>query len=274
MPEALVNGVRLHYEEWGQGEETVVFSHSYLVDSRHFEPQIEALRDRFRVIAYDHRGHGRSEKVAAPFTMEDIYADGVGLIETLQLGAVHWVGLSTGGFVGMRIAARRPELLRKLVLMDTSAAPEPRFNRVKYALMFAVVRRFGMGPTIGEAMKAMFGPQFLRDPARAEQRARWRQIMLDGDVPSGMAFGNAIFTRDDQRPNLGRITVPTLVLHGECDRAVPPSKAQELATAIHGARVELIPRGGHLCTIEEPDAVNRHLQRFLAPSEAESDGSR
>jgi pimeloyl-ACP methyl ester carboxylesterase len=265
MPEITVNGVRLHYEELGEGAETVVFSHSYMADSRHFEPQMHALRDRFRVIAYDHRGHGQSEKVATPFGMQDIYADGVALIEALELGPVHWIGLSTGGFVGMRIAIHRPELLRTLVLMDTDAGPEPWSNRLRYALMFAVVRRLGMGPLMGEVMKAMFGPTFLKDAARRETREHWKQVMRDGDVPAGIAFGNAIFARDDVRPHLGSIRTPTLVIHGEHDRALPLRRGRELAAGIPDARLEVIPRGGHLCSVEEPDAVNRALLDFLPP---------
>ena len=109
MPEIALNGTRLHYVEAGEGADTVVFSHSYLVDHRHFEPQIEALSDRFRVLAYDHRGHGRSGPAAPGCSMETIYEDGLAFLEALGEGPLHWVGLSTGGFVGMRIASRRPE---------------------------------------------------------------------------------------------------------------------------------------------------------------------
>ena len=101
MPDVRVNGVRLNYIERGSGVETVVFSHSYLVDHRHFEPQIAALAGRFRVLAYDHRDHGGSERMTEPYGMEDIYEDGVGFLESVCGGSAHWVGLSTGGFVGV-----------------------------------------------------------------------------------------------------------------------------------------------------------------------------
>jgi 3-oxoadipate enol-lactonase len=263
MPEVKVNGVRLHYEDVGQGPETVVFSHSYLVDSRHFTPQIEALKQRYRVLAYDHRAHGQSERPRTGYEMDKIYADGLAFLEATKCTPCHWIGLSTGGFVGMRIAFHRPELLRSLVLMDTAAGAEDTLKLLKYRAMFLVVRLFGMRPVIGAVMKAMFGPEFLRDPARKPDRDTWRARMLSVDARSMIAFGNGIFSRPDVRDRLPEIPVPTLVVVGERDASTPPGKARILADAIPDARLETIPRAGHLCTIEEPEAVNRVLLEFL-----------
>ncbi len=126
MPEVDLDGVRLSFVERGSGAETVVFSHSYLLDHRHFEPQVAALEDRFRVLAYDHRDHGGSERPDGPYEMDAIYVDAVRFVEAMCDGPVHFVGLSTGGFVGVRLGIRRPDLLRSLVLMGTSAENEPR----------------------------------------------------------------------------------------------------------------------------------------------------
>lgn len=269
MPRVTVeDGVQLHYTEHGAGEETVVFSHSYLVDHRHFGPQLEALRSRYRVLAYDHRGHGQSDRPSDGYTMERIYADGVAFVEALETGPVHWIGLSTGGFVGMRIACRRPELIRSLVLMDTSAG-EPVFNKIKYRTMFLMLRAFGFGPLLGSVMSSMFGRTFLKDPARAEERIHWRQQIGGNDVDMTIRFGKAIFSRDDVTDQLRDVALPTLVVVGEDDRGTPPDMARHLAATIPGARLEVIPRAGHLCTVEEPDAVNRVLLDFLAEQGAQ-----
>ena len=159
-----VNGVSLAYDEWGSGSEAVVLSHSFLVDHRQFASQVEMLADRYRVLAYDHRGHGESSKEAADYDMETIYADAVGFIEATGAGPCHFVGLSTGGFVGLRLGFRRPDLLKTLVLMDTSAETEPLPKRAKYEAMFAVARRAGLKPLINRTMSIMFGPEFLNDP--------------------------------------------------------------------------------------------------------------
>lgn len=263
MPDVNVHGVRLSFIERGSGAETVVFSHGYLVDHRHFEAQIAALEGRFRVLAYDHRDHGDSERMAEPYDTEAIYEDGVSFLETACDGPVHWVGLSTGGFVGVRLGIRRPDLLRSLTLMDTSAEAEPTLKRMKYLAMLAALRWTGFQPLMGAVMKAMFGPAFLRDPARSGERQLWKQRIMANDRDALVRFGRAIFSRADVHSEAARIGTPTLVVVGEEDRARPPVEARRLAGVVPGARLDVIPRGGHLCTIEEPEAVNAVLGRFL-----------
>lgn len=263
MPTVRANGVDLHYVEAGDGPETVVLSHSYLVDHRHFAAQIEALAREYRVLAYDHRGHGGSEEVPGSYDMEEIYADGLAFVEAVASPPCHWVGLSTGGFVGLRIAARRPELLGSLVVMSAAGDAEPRFNRLKYSLLLAVVGRFGYRPVLGQAMKAMFGSAFLRDPQRRDELAEWRR-RLQANPPAAMIrFGRAIFWRDDVRPELERIAAPTLVLAGELDRAVTPARAHDTARRIPGALFETVPGSGHLSTVEAPGWVSTRLAGFL-----------
>lgn len=260
---------RLHHVERGSGEETVVFSHSYLLDHTHFEPQIAALEDRYRILAYDHRDHGASEKVSTPYGMEEIYADAVAFLEATCDRPVHFVGLSTGGFVGVRLGIRRPDLLRSLVLMDTSAEAEPTWKRLKYHGMLTVLGWAGFRPLTGAVMKALFGRRFLRDPERLEERERWKQKITANDPAALIRFGRAIFSRDDVHAAASRISVPTLVVVGEDDRARPPAESRRLAQAIPGARLEVIPHAGHLSTIEEPAAVSAVLTSFLSEEAAE-----
>lgn len=264
MPQTMANGVRIHYLEAGDGPETVIFSHSYLVDHRHFEAQIEALAGDYRVLAYDHRDHGRSQRMTTSYGMEAIYADGLAFLEAVGEPPCHWIGLSTGGFVGVRLAIRRPELLRSLVLMGSAADAEPRFRRLKYRLMLAAVRTIGFRPVIGQAMKAMFGPDFLRDPDRRSERELWRERLQANGRKATVRFGRAIFSRDSVEDDLDRIETPTLVAVGARDRAVSPGRARRTAEAIPGARFETISGAGHLSTVERPERTRRLLDSFLA----------
>lgn len=264
MPTIRANGVELAFVERGAGEETVVFSHSYLVDHRHFEPQIEALAERYRVIAYDHRDHGASERVAGPYTMADLVADAAALIRAVEAAPCHFVGLSTGGFVGLRLALRQPELLRSLVAMDCSAESEALAKRVKYQAMFAVLRTLGFGPLIGTTMKLMFGPGLLDDPQRKTEADLWRERIRAHDPAALIRFGNAIFGRGTVLPELGAVDIPTLVVVGEHDRPQPPARSRKIAEAIPGALLEVIPRAGHLSTVDAPAEVTGALARFLA----------
>ena len=118
----VVNGVRLHVEEEGSGPEAIVFSHGMLRTSRMFDPQVAVLRDRYRCIRYDHRGQGASESPQdAVIDLETVYDDAVALIEALDIAPCHWVGLSMDGVVGIRLAARRPDLRGSVSRIETSA---------------------------------------------------------------------------------------------------------------------------------------------------------
>lgn len=279
MPHITVNGVSLAFEERGSGEETVVLSHSYLVDHRQFESQIAALAQRYRVLAFDHRGHGGSDKPSDGYDMDAITRDAEAFIEATNAGPCHFIGLSTGGFVGLRLGLHRPDLLRSLVLMDTSAQRESRLKRAKYEAMFAVVKRAGFDALIGQTMSIMFGPEFLDDPVRKDDVAVWRERILANDVDAMIGFGRAIFNRDDVVDRLGHIDAPTLVMVGEHDDPQPIERAQVIADGIVDAHLHVIPGAGHLSTIENPDDVNTMLASFLetggVPAEvAAREGSR
>lgn len=268
MPEIEANGIRLFYIDRGSGPETVVFSHSYVVDHRHFAAQIEALTPRYRVIAYDHRDHGQSQRVSGTYDLDDLTADGIALIEELGVGPCHWVGLSTGGFVGLRLALRRPELLRSLVLASTSAEPEVAVRRLKYRLLLLIVRTLGFGPVMGATTKAMFSSAFVTSAERAAERALWQQRFTDNDPAALTRFAEAIFWRDDVSPRLGEIRVPTLVVHGEDDAALPLARAHAMADGIPGARLAVIPGGGHLCSVDAEPAFTAAVEEFLAGVDA------
>jgi len=263
MPELLVNGARLFYEEMGSGPETIVFSHSYLLDSHHFAPQMQALRDRYRCVAFDHRGHGRSEVTEAGYDMENLYSDAVTLIESLKCAPCHFVGLSTGGFIGMRIGIRRPELLKSLVLMDTSAEEEPEENLKQYKLLMFLVKWIGWWPVIGKVMPLFFGKKFLEDPSRANEVNEWKTRIKSSNKKAMVKFGLGIFGRASVFEELPKIQIPTLMIVGEEDMPTPIEKAKRIATKIPGAKLVVIPRAGHVCTVEEPAAVTAAMEEFL-----------
>jgi 3-oxoadipate enol-lactonase len=264
MPEISVNGVTLFYEEMGAAADTVVFSHSYLVDSTQFAPQMQALSDRYRCIAYDHRGHGRSQATEGGYDMENLYNDAVSFIEALHCVPCHFVGLSAGGFIGMRIGIRRPDLLKSLILMDTTADPEPKENVKRYKLLMVIVRWLGWWPVIGKVMPLFFAEKFLRDPERQDEVKKWKQCITSGNKNAGMQFGKGIYARAGVYDELSTISVPTLVVVGENDMAIPVAKAQRIAEKIPGAKLAIIPGAGHLCTVEEPAAVASVIEEFLA----------
>jgi pimeloyl-ACP methyl ester carboxylesterase len=255
---------RLHVEDTGGDGPPVLFSHGLLWDTRLFAPQVAALRDRHRCIAWDHRGQGRSEVTADGYDMDTLAADAAALIERLGVAPVHFVGLSMGGFVGLRLAIRRPELLRSLVLIDTSAGPEAPANVPRYRLLNFIARWFGFRPVVDRVMPILFGRSFLADPACAAQRAELRARLLALDRTGTPRAVRGVIEREGVAGELHRIRTPTLVVVGEEDVATPPDKSVALATGIAGARLLRIPNAGHTSTLEQPAAVNAALAQFLA----------
>jgi 3-oxoadipate enol-lactonase len=261
MPHINCNNVSLYYTDEGSGEETILFSHGLLMNNEMFRAQIDHLKSRYRCISYDHRGQGQSEVTKSGYDMDSLFLDAAALIENLHLGAVHFVGLSMGGFIGMRLAARKPELIKSLVLMDTSADAEP--NKLKYAALNLIFKVAGAKPISKNIMKIMFGKTFLSDPEREEERNYYvhQLIQLKKSITrsvSGVIDRPAIFDE------IKGIEKPTLILVGDEDVATVVNKSQRIHKQIDGSVFEVIPFAGHSSCIENPDAVNSALERFLS----------
>ncbi|MGM0556648.1 MAG: alpha/beta fold hydrolase [Myxococcota bacterium] len=263
MPKLEIDRGAIHFEESGAGDETIVFSHGLLWSTRLYDPQIAAFSSDYRCLAYDHRGQGQSDVPAGPLVdMETLYLDAVRLIEARDAGPCHFVGLSMGGFVGLRLAARRPDLLRSLILLDTAADPEPRSNIPKYRKLNAVARYLGIQLVSGQVMPIMFGESFLNDPNRAGERDKWR-AELEGNRRSIYKAVNGVIYRPSVEREASRIDLPTLVLWGEEDNAISRDRCEALADLIDDAEFVTIPEAGHSSTIENPAAVNREISAFL-----------
>lgn len=162
---ALDDGLSVHVEDTGGPGPVVLFSHGLLWTTEMFRPQMDALRGRYRCVGWDHRGQGRSDvPPGRSVTIERCYEDAVQVIERLKLGPCHVVGLSMGGFVALRLAIRRPELVRSLVLLETSADPEPAENVPRYRRLNLVARWLGVRPIATKVLTIMVGKTSQTDP--------------------------------------------------------------------------------------------------------------
>jgi len=264
MPRIKVHGADLYYEEHGGGPETIVFAHGLLWDRRLFAPQIAALQDRYRCIAFDFRGHGESQVTAAGYDMDTLTEDAAELIRLLGCAPCHFAGLSMGGFVAMRLAIRHPELIRSLMLLETSAEPEPEENLARYRFLRFIARWLGIGLVAGPVLKILFGEAFLADPARAEARKEYRRCLIANDRIGIHRAVLGVITRHGIDDQLDRIHRPTLILVGDQDVATVPAKAERMHARIAGSILRVIPGAGHTSTLEEPEAVTRALEEFLA----------
>ena len=264
MPHKLVNGAHLYYEEHGGGPQTVIFAHGLLWSGQMFAQQVDVLQQRFRCITFDWRGQGRSEVTRAGYDMESLYADTLALIDALGIKACHFVGLSMGGFIGMRLAARRPDIVTSLILLGTSADPEPAANIPKYRMLNLVGRWLGFGLVAAQVMPIMFGQKFLGDPTRSGLREEWRRRMLANHRIGITQATAGVITRRGIADQLHTIRAPTLILVGDQDVATPPAVAQRIHARIPQSQLAIIPGAGHTSTVEEPEAVNAAILAFLS----------
>jgi len=258
-----INGTSLWVEDSGGDGPPLLLSHGLLMSGRMFDAQVAALQAHYRCIRWDHRGQGRSADVSGrAISIEQCTDDALALIRALGLPPVHFVGLSMGGFVGMRLAARHPELIRSLTLLDTSADAEPVENVPRYQLLNTITRWIGLRWVVGRVMPIMFGRTFLTDPAKATARAHWRD-QLAGNRRSIYRAVNGVVEREAVAHELANVRCPTLVLVGEEDVATVPAKAERIRDLIPGAELVRIPGAGHSSTVEQPEAVTAVVTRFL-----------
>ncbi|RKH35853.1 alpha/beta fold hydrolase [Corallococcus sicarius] len=271
MPYLSIRGTRLYYEDTGGPGEPVLFSHGLLWDSRLFREQVAALRGRYRCIVYDHRGQGQSEPPpgGSAIDLRTVYEDAVALIQALGLAPCHFVGQSMGGFVGLRVAARHPELLQSLSLLDSSAAAELPLTLARYRLLTTLTHWLGLRPVVDRIMSLYFGRTFMRDPERRAERAMLRQQLMDNPRQVWRAMQGVIHRRSVEG-ELHRIETPTLVMVGEEDLVTAPAAAAGLHQRIQGSRLVTLPCGGHMCILEQPEAVNAALSHFLDAMEMPS----
>jgi pimeloyl-ACP methyl ester carboxylesterase len=237
-----VGAYRIHRVDAGEGDETVVLLHGLSGSARWWQRNIPALAVSRRVVVPDVIGFGRSR---APGRLPDVPAAAAVLaewIESLGAGAVHLVGHSMGGHLAIHVAAERPELVRRLVLVDAAGVPRPRTPRTLLRLAFEAgpPRRWG-------------DPRFLP--------MIWRDALVAG--PFTVLRGLRHTLRDDVRPLLPRISAATLIVWGEKDGLVPLDSGRVLRAGIPGSRLLVIPRAYHNVMIDRPDAFNAALLRFL-----------
>ncbi len=262
MPDVDVPGARIHYEEAGSGQ-AVVFAHGLLWSGAMYRFQIAKFRERFRCIAFDFRGQGKSEVTPGGYDMDTLTLDAAALIEKLKAAPAHFVGLSMGGFVGMRLAARRPELVKSLALLETASDREPLLNVPKYKLLSLIARFAGTATVAPAVMPVMFARPFLTDPARADLReSMFQQLTANDPVGLRRAVDGVLFRKPVSGEELAKIRCPTLVVSGEQDSAVVSARSERTARQIPGAKFVTIPRAGHTSSIEEPEAVNAALAEF------------
>jgi 3-oxoadipate enol-lactonase len=240
----------LHHQIEGEGDRVVVLSGSLGSSLAMWDPQMPALADRFRVLRYDHPGHGRSP-LSEDRTVAALAVQLLGLLDDLGFAQVSFCGLSLGGAVGMRLALDAPHRIGRLVLCSTSArfaTPEFWDRRV------AAVRSGGVEAIADEVLDRWFTPGF-------PDVRRYRDMLVSTPAEGYSRCCEAV--RDwDVRGALGAVQAPTMAIAGADDRSTPPDELKAIAAEIPSARLTVLD-GRHLVNVEQADAFNEALLAHL-----------
>jgi 3-oxoadipate enol-lactonase len=239
------------------GAQVVALSNSLGTTLEMWEPQAGPLARDHRVLRYDLRGHGRSPVPEAPYSIADMGRDLLGLLDRNGVQRASLCGVSLGGMVSMWVAAHAPKRVDRLVLCSTSAIMGPPESWTQRA---ALVRREGVGAVADTVVARWFTPAFAAAEPGVVAGIR---AQLTASPAEGYAACCEAIREMDQRPDLPAIAAPTLVIAAERDPSTPPSHARTIAGLIPGARLEVLDRGAHLVTVEEPELVTPLIARHL-----------
>jgi pimeloyl-ACP methyl ester carboxylesterase len=263
MPTFDGRGFNIHYVEEGRGP-SVVFAHGFLFDHTMFAAQFEELPEKYRCLALDMRGHGRSECPDGPWSMQDLVVDLVSFIEGTNSAPCHLVGFSLGGMIAVRVALQREDLVRSLVVIDSTAdAEDPAVAEVYDGYRAQIEREDGIGDELAQVAIALY---FSRQYIDAAPEAIQIQVDREKNAPTVGAAESLrlLVNRDSIVDRLSEIPVPTLAIHGELDATIPIARAEEFVAGVPGADLARVPGAGHSTPIEAPDVVNEALAGFFA----------
>jgi pimeloyl-ACP methyl ester carboxylesterase len=262
MPIAEIGNLGLYYEIIGQGHPLVMIR-GVGSNVDHWYDQVPALSKKFQCLVFDNRGIARSSDPGGPFSIQDMAADTIALMETVGIKKAHILGYSMGGMIAQEMALNHPQKVAGLILVATDCGVSLRIKaRPEASKLFSEMIRLGTNEAKLAAAGCLFAKQtFENNPdviqryAEVSQRFPTSQKML--------AKQWAAVTQHDACKRLRHISSPTLAITGSEDVLIPPQNATLLAERIPDAQMISIDDGGHLFIIEQPRQFNAAVIKFL-----------
>jgi 3-oxoadipate enol-lactonase len=254
------NGIEVNYELHGkEGAPWLVLSHSLACSVRMWDPQIAALKDQYRILAYDTRGHGASEAPAGPYSLEMLADDLFALLNQLKIKTAHFCDLSMGGMIGQTFALKYPGVFQTLTLADTTSRyPENAASAWTERIRTAETK--GMEPLAQPTLERWFTEPFRNHNAAAVDAIR--KLILATPVAGYVGCSHAI-PKINLTARLKEIKCPILVIVGEQDPGTPLSMAREIHDNAPGSKLVVLPQAAHLANLAQPEGFSRALGDFL-----------
>lgn len=255
------NGIETSYEIHGkEGAPWLVLSHSLACSVRMWDPQIAALKDSYRILAYDTRGHGASGAPGGEYSLEMLADDLKALLEALGVKNPHYCGLSMGGMIGQTFAIKYPGVFRTLTLADTSSG----FPAQAWPLWqerIKIAEEKGMAPLVQPALERWFTEGFRQ--SHPEPVAGIAKLIASTPVAGYVGCCHAI-PKINLTARLKEIKTPILVLCGDKDPGTPPAMSEAIHANAPGSKLVMIPGAAHLANLENPAAFTKAMREFLA----------
>jgi len=258
MSKVRVNDIEMFYVENGQGD-ALVLIHGLGGDHGEWIMQVPVFAKKYRVIALDLRGHGKSDKVGEEYSFPIFAKDVIGLLDKLGIDKAYFCGVSMGGGVALQIALSYPERVKGLILVDTAARVSEQTAKVlsKWVELF---QKEGFDAYFDQEIKDVFHPSFIEaNPGLIKQIkevSRHRDLQTVIKAATGLRAFNFV----DQ---LSKISVPTLIVHGEDDRVVPVEEARLLHEKIPNSKLVVFSECGHGTIVEKAQEFNKVVMEFL-----------
>ena len=257
---ALIHGVAVGYTDEGNGT-PLVFIHAFPLSKAMWQPQVDALKDTYRVVTIDLGGHGESDIVLWHDSLDDFAKQVIHLLDHLGIAQAVFVGLSMGGYTLFSIYRNYSHRVKAMVLADTRAQADSEEGKAGRTSMAEVAFKDGASAIADIMLPKLLAPSTLEH--RPELVEQVRQMILDTSTAGIVVDLVAMAARPDSTDLLSTITCPTLVIVGEDDQATPVTQSKFIADRISGATLVTIAGAGHLSNLEQPDGFSHALESFL-----------
>ena len=254
-------GFSMAYSAAGAGL-PLLFVHGYPLNRRMWGPQLQGLADIARILAPDLRGHGESQPVPGPYSVDLFAGDLAAFLDALDIHQkIVLCGLSMGGYIAFAFYRKYAARLAGMILTATRAAAETPQGRLARDQSAELARQQGVDAVVDGMLPKLLAPATLQNRPELVEQAR--QIMAATSLEGVLGDLVALKERPDSTPTLAEIQVPTLLLPGAEDQIIPLQEAETMHASIQGSVLEVIPNAGHLLTLENPSAFNAAVRRFL-----------
>lgn len=263
MPSISVDGANIHYVDVGSGEPAVLLLHAFPLHSGMWDAQVDALSQNRRVVLPDLKGFGRSDapEEITSYSMTSYAHEVAEIVELLDLETVVLVGLSMGGYVAFSFLRGYRDRVGALVLADTRAEADTPEILERRSNQQRQVTEEGTAPVVEALLTTLLSEHTQTNNPELVERAK--RLMMDNPPAGFVGALEAMKSRPDSTTELEAIDVPTLILVGEDDQPSPPAVAEAMHERVPGSQLAVLPRAGHLSSLEAPEDFNRALLDFL-----------